>query len=171
MAVVKRLLVLHHSTVCTFWSFVIIERIPRFWKIITRVTDDAQLAELARLAHKVQLFSFRCYWWSLLMNSNGNITCNAVHAWTIFFLKINPNEPSHGKTNKTACTPSEDSDQPGHPPSLIRVFAVGMKKAWVLSYTLSALRRLWPDWADAKADLSLRWVHMPFFFWFCHEVA
>ena len=29
--------------------------------------------------------------------------------------------------------PSEDSDQPGNPPSLIRVFAVRMKKAWILS--------------------------------------
>ena len=28
------------------------------------------------------------------------------------------------KTNKITCAPSEDSDQPGHPPSLIRVFAV-----------------------------------------------
>ena len=37
-----------------------------------------------------------------------------------------------------ACASSEDSDQPGHPPSLIRVFAVRMKKAWVLSYPLSA---------------------------------
>ena len=44
--------------------------------------------------------------------------------------------------NKMACVPSEDSDQPGHPPSLIRVFAVRMKKAWVLSYPLSAQRRL-----------------------------
>ena len=33
-------------------------------------------------------------------------------------------EPPHDKTNKIACAPSEDSDQPGHPPSLIRVFAV-----------------------------------------------
>ena len=32
-------------------------------------------------------------------------------------------EPPHDKTNKMACAPSEDSDQPGHPPSLIRVFA------------------------------------------------
>ena len=37
-----------------------------------------------------------------------------------------------------ACAPSEDSDQPGHPPSLIRVFAVHMKKAWVLTYPPSA---------------------------------
>ena len=33
-------------------------------------------------------------------------------------------EPPHDKTNKMACAPSEDSDQPGHPPSLIRVFTV-----------------------------------------------
>ena len=26
------------------------------------------------------------------------------------------------------CTPSDDSDEPGHPPCLIRVFAVRMKK-------------------------------------------
>ena len=38
------------------------------------------------------------------------------------------------------CAPSEDSDQPGHPPSLISVF----------------------DWADAQADLSLRWAHSHF---------
>ena len=59
------------------------------------------------------------------------------------------------------CAPSEDSDQPGHPPSLIRVFAVHMKKAWVLSYPLSAQRRLWSD-LDAQADLSLRWAHTHF---------
>ena len=33
-------------------------------------------------------------------------------------------EPAHDKTNKMACVPSEDSDQPGHPPCLIRVFTV-----------------------------------------------
>ena len=71
-------------------------------------------------------------------------------------------EPPHDKTNDVACVPSEDSDQPGHPPSLIRVFAVHMKKAWVLSYPLSAQRRLWSDWADAQADLSLRWAHTHF---------
>ena len=71
---------------------------------------------------------------------------------------------------KMACAPSEDSDQPGYPPSLIRVFAVRMQKAWVLSYPLSAQRRLWSDWADAQADLSLRWAHMQFCR-FCHGLA
>ena len=40
-------------------------------------------------------------------------------------------EPPHDKTNKMACAHSEDSYQPGHPPSLIRVVT------------------------DAQADLSL----------------
>ena len=66
------------------------------------------------------------------------------------------------QNKQSDCAPSDASDQPGHPPSLIRVFAVRMKKAWVLSYRLSAQRRLWSDWADAQADLSLHWAHSHF---------
>ena len=33
-------------------------------------------------------------------------------------------EPPHDQNNKMTFAPSEDSDQPGHPPSIIRVFAV-----------------------------------------------
>ena len=46
------------------------------------------------------------------------------------------------------------------------VFAVHMKKNWSLA-TLKARRE---DWADAKADFSLRWAHRPFC-WFCHAVV
>ena len=49
--------------------------------------------------------------------------------------------------------------------SLIRAFAVHLRKAMILSYPLSALRRLWSDWTDAQADLSLRWAHT------CHFVG
>ena len=66
----------------------------------------------------------------------------------IDFIGVNPLyrrggtfEPPHDKTNKMACAPSKDLDQFGHPPSLIKVFAVRMKKACVLSYPLSAQRR------------------------------
>ena len=59
-------------------------------------------------------------------------------------------EPPQDKTGKI------DYAQP------IRVFAVRMKKARVLSYPLSAQQRLWSDWADAQADLSLRWAHSHF---------
>ena len=45
---------------------------------------------------------------------------------------------------------------------------------WVGSYGLKVSscgqRRLWSDWADAQADLSLRWAHMSFW-WFCHAAA
>ena len=34
------------------------------------------------------------------------------------------------------------TDKPGHPPSLISVITVSMKKTWVLSYPLSTQRRL-----------------------------
>ena len=59
-----------------------------------------------------------------------NVWCACPHLRTF--------EPPHDKTNKMAFASSKDSDQPGHPPSLIRVFTVCMKKAWVLSYPLSA---------------------------------
>ena len=65
-----------------------------------------------------------------------------------------------------ACAPSKDSNQPGYPPSLIRVFAVHMKEAWVLSYRLSAQRRLirlgrCPGWSES----------LPGACWFCHANA
>ena len=49
------------------------------------------------------------------------------------------------------------------------VFAVRMKKYWVLSYPLRAQWRLWSDWANAQADLSLHCAQS--FSWFCHEVS
>ena len=39
-----------------------------------------------------------------------------------------------GQNHKMTCASSEDSDQPGHPPSLIRVFAVHTKKHLVLGH-------------------------------------
>ena len=66
------------------------------------------------------------------------------------------------KPTKWVCAQRRLRSQPGHPPSLIRLFAGPMKKAWVLSYPLSAQRRLWSDWADAQADLSLRLAHSHF---------
>ena len=66
------------------------------------------------------------------------------------------------KANNVVVHPAKDSDQPGHPPSLIRVFAVRMTKASVLSYPFSVQRRLWSDWVDAQADLRLRLAHSHF---------
>ena len=77
-------------------------------------------------------------------------------------------EPPH---NKMTCAPSEDSDQPGHPPSLIKDFAVRSMGSYIRTHASSCgQRRLCSDWANAHADLSLRWAHMSFC-WFCHAAA
>ena len=60
------------------------------------------------------------------------------------------------------CAPSEDSDMPGHPPSLISVSAVRSVGSWGSSVSSCGQRRLWSDWADAQADLSLRWAQSHF---------
>ena len=51
--------------------------------------------------------------------------------------------------------PPSDQNRPWHPPSLIRVFAVRLKKVWVFSYPLSEKRRLirlggCPDWSESS---------------------
>ena len=57
-------------------------------------------------------------------------------------------EPAHDKTNKVTCVPSKDSDQPGHPTSLIRVFTLRIEKQ---------IRVF-----DGRTLI---------FCWFCHEAA
>ena len=51
-------------------------------------------------------------------------TCSEVHFSTLrsicFFFLF---EPAHDKTDNKTCAISEDSDQPAHPRSLIRIFA------------------------------------------------
>ena len=74
------------------------------------------------------------------------------------------------KPTKWHVRPAKTQISLGIRPSLIRVFAVRLKKAWILSYPLSAQRWLWLGWADAQAYLNLRWAHMPFC-WFCHDAA
>ena len=51
---------------------------------------------------------------------------------------IPSNKLSHRTTKYTTCAPSEDSAQPWHPPSLIRVFTARLKKPWILGYPLRA---------------------------------
>ena len=52
------------------------------------------------------------------LNTVGSKLLTDVHVlWTGKLSRIY--DPPHDKTNKVACAPSEDSDQPGHSPSLI----------------------------------------------------
>ena len=101
------------------------------------------------------------------VNAYGvNSSSFSVHFYNLIYLLI---EPPHDKTNKVTVRSAKTQISLGIRP-VWSVFACRIKKPWVLSYPLSAQRRLWSDWADAQADLSLRWAHMPLC-WFCHEAA
>ena len=50
--------------------------------------------------------------------------CDGMYMCRIRISRKKHFEPPHDKTNKMTFVPSEDSNQPGHLPSLIRVFAV-----------------------------------------------
>ena len=73
------------------------------------------------------------------------------------------NRSASWQNQKNDCVLIEDSDQPGHPPSLIRDIAVRSMGRY--PSCLHADRED-PD----QTDLSLRWVHRSFC-WFCHEAA
>ena len=102
--------------------------------------------------------SFACYFRDLCSVPGVN--------WQWWLLKVSgfsqelqfliiPVELLHDKTHKMTCEPNKDSDQPGHLPSLNRVFAVCMKKAWVLSYPLSIQQRLWSDWTYSDQTVQM----------------
>ena len=103
----------------------------------------------------------KIWFWSQTEGGKLSLKWQTAYFW---------NEPSHEKTNKVACVPIEGSDQPGHLPSLIRVFAVHSMGSYGPKLSSCGQRRLWSDWVNAQADLSLRWTHMPLCC-FCHEVA
>ena len=101
------------------------------------------------------------------IQSKGLVKSNVIlHPWQ----RTGKNEPEHDNSYKMTCASSEDSDQPVHSPSLIRVFAVRKKIAWALGYHLSAQQTLCSVWADAQSDLSRRWANMSFC-WFCRAAA
>ena len=56
----------------------------------------------------------------------GKIRLNISHVrhFSILQVRYPIYEPQHDKTKVLTCAPSEESDQPWHPPSLISIFAV-----------------------------------------------
>ena len=77
-------------------------------------------------------------------------------------------EQPHDKTNKMTMHPAKTQISLGIRP-VWSVFAIRMKKHWILSYPLSALRRLirlgrCPGWSESLLGAQS-------FCWFCHVVA
>ena len=87
--------------------------------------------------------------------------CHSKFSSNMFWNCTTIYELPHDKTSKMTVLPAKTQISLGISP-VWSVFAVHVKKAWVLSYPLSAQRRLWSDWADAQADHSLRWAHSHF---------
>ena len=78
-------------------------------------------------------------------------------------------EPQHDKTNKMSVRPAKIHISLG----IRLVWSEPSLSAWRTIGSLathSAHSEDWSDWADAQADLGLRWVHMPHC-WFCHAPA
>ena len=69
------------------------------------------------------------------------------------------NEPQCEKTY-LLMWPNEDSNQPVHPGSLIRVVIVSMKTLCIFGYPKCTQQRFRSDCAFAQSDLNLCWVHM-----------
>ena len=106
---------------------------------------------VVRIWHK-QVFSWRgSYdWWSNLENENLIFFFYLKQIWAAAW-RNQQNDLCAQRILRSA-----QSDQSSQP--------------WVLSYPLSAQQRLWSDWADAQADLSLRWAHISCRM-FCHASA
>ena len=125
----------------------------------------------------VQFLKFLFMTSIMILRGLGSRADGAVWSGSTVFAIPTVFEPPHDKTNKVACSPTKDSEQPGHPPSLTGVFTVRMKKPWVLSYPLSAQRRLirlcgCPSWYESSLGAQIillvfvMWI-MINFVWLC----
>ena len=119
--------------------------------------DDVTIYHLTFMPFRRDLLWFDVFlpssWCQLLVPEEGcNVSlCHTMEIWATTW-----------QNQQNECEPSEDSDQPRHPPSLIRVFAGRSKGSWGPKISSCGQRRLRSDWADAQADLSLRWAHTYF---------
>ena len=66
----------------------------------------------------------------------------------------------HLNRNVREYAPSEDSDQPAHSRSLIRILTGRILDNQGYKVSSCGQRRLWSDCLDAQADLSLHWTHL-----------
>ena len=107
-----------------------------FWNIKTFKMARASSIDSDQHAHLHNLISVRCLlgFCCLLVavkTDQTKLMCSLLGIHNMSRLTRKPTKwPAH---------PAKYSDQPEHPPSLIRVFAVRMKKHWVLSWSESSL--------------------------------
>ena len=71
-------------------------------------------------------------------------------------------DPPHDKTNNVAVRPAKTQISLGICPVWSASSLSAWRKLGSLATHWAQQRRLWSDWADAQADLSLRWAHTHF---------
>ena len=74
---------------------------------------------------------------------------------------VSKHELWHDETNKMSVCPAKTQISLGICP-VWSVFAVPLMGSYGPKLSSCGQRRLWSDWVDAQADLSLRWAHSHF---------
>ena len=90
----------------------------------------------------------------------NNIVAGAlIRSYTVFLMSELTEDKNATTWENQQCgyASQEDSDQSRHQLSLVRVVVVHIKKAWVVSYPLSAQSRLWkcPVWSESLLGAHL----------------
>lgn len=107
------------------------------WKVACRHCFPKLYLCIAECFHPAG--TWRCHDVILTMMQQNGVAAKLVTLPYIHHLYAY--EPQHNKTKKEACVPSEDSDQPSHPPILIIVVAMCVKGSWGSRFTPCAQRR------------------------------
>ena len=95
-------------------------------------------------------------------HADRSFSGTSYRLWLCYYLDIFVDYWACARQNQhMTWAPSEDSDQSGHPPSLISVVTVPSKDdSQGQKASSCGQRSLWSDWADSQADLSLCWAQM-----------
>ena len=141
-----------HSGLSTFWMFqVLVEDIRRFWLVwckmymrmsMRKIHGYLKVNEYIRKVFRLFCIGKQLWWltgcltgrrspsrWLGLLLQASNACCiywnlwitksyKKCQAWLLEFLKW----AATRENQQCGCAPSADSDQPGHPPSLVRLF-------------------------------------------------
>ena len=109
-----------------------IRSIMYFWLKIRREVYRIQCCMLINM-HTFSIFSFFGKAFEQAASSTSSRTLHdnfdtfsklKQHLLLCFSEQVVLFEPEHDKTHNLTCAPSEVSDQPGHPPSLISIFTM-----------------------------------------------
>ena len=108
-----------------------------------------------RAGCRIWLYQFLiiAYLFTLIFSSSCAIALMCSSSAILFY------EPRHDKTNKMSVRPAKTQISLGIRPVWSEF---SLCAQWVAKVSSCGQRRLWSDWADAQADLSLRWAHTHF---------